>query len=206
MCALYLQPFADYVPVGMRTSFSSGSYSKFAMLEHLLTEQPNPASEGIDALPTEQILRIINSEDQKVAEAVERELAGDRAGRGCDCRGTRARRPAVLHRRRDQRAAGRAGCRRVPAHVQRSAGPGAGNHRRRRSGAGARHRNHRRRSRRSARAICASRGFTASDVLVGIAASGRTPYVLGAVARGEPHGRNHHWASVARRIRSCRAR
>src|SRR6202049_841982 len=43
------------------------------MLEHLLTEQPNPASEGIDAASTGQILRIINSEDRKVAEAVARE-------------------------------------------------------------------------------------------------------------------------------------
>jgi len=44
------------------------------MLEHLLTEQANPASEGIDALPTEQVLTIINNEDRKVAEAVAREL------------------------------------------------------------------------------------------------------------------------------------
>ena len=44
------------------------------MLEKLLTEQPNPASEHIDALPTEGILRIINAEDQKVAEAVAREI------------------------------------------------------------------------------------------------------------------------------------
>src|SRR5947209_20253753 len=44
------------------------------MLEHLLTEQPNPASEGIDARSTEEILRIINSEDRKVAEAVGSEL------------------------------------------------------------------------------------------------------------------------------------
>ena len=40
------------------------------MLEHLLTEQPNPASEGIDALPTAEILRIINAEDRRVADAV----------------------------------------------------------------------------------------------------------------------------------------
>src|SRR5215470_5180731 len=44
------------------------------MLEHLLTEQPNPASEGIDVLPTAEVLRIINQEDRKVAEAVGREL------------------------------------------------------------------------------------------------------------------------------------
>ena len=40
------------------------------MLEKLLTEQTNPASEGFDAKPTEEILRIMNAEDQKVAVAV----------------------------------------------------------------------------------------------------------------------------------------
>src|SRR5579862_3332300 len=44
------------------------------MLENLLTEQPNPASEGIDALPTSEILKIINREDGKVADAVAKEL------------------------------------------------------------------------------------------------------------------------------------
>ena len=44
------------------------------MLEKLLTEQPNPASADIDTLPTEQVLRIINCEDQRVSLAVEREI------------------------------------------------------------------------------------------------------------------------------------
>jgi N-acetylmuramic acid 6-phosphate etherase len=44
------------------------------MLEQLLTEQPNPASASIDALPTEEVLRIINSEDRKVAGAVQAEI------------------------------------------------------------------------------------------------------------------------------------
>jgi N-acetylmuramic acid 6-phosphate (MurNAc-6-P) etherase len=35
-------------------------------MDKLLTEQPNPASEAIDTLPTERILSIINGEDQKV--------------------------------------------------------------------------------------------------------------------------------------------
>src|SRR4029079_10827096 len=42
------------------------------MLDQLLTEQSNPASRAIDSLPTEDVLRIINSEDAKVAEAVSR--------------------------------------------------------------------------------------------------------------------------------------
>src|SRR5579871_3597624 len=45
------------------------------MLEKLLTEQQNPASASIDALPTAEILRIINAEDQRVAAAVEREIS-----------------------------------------------------------------------------------------------------------------------------------
>lgn len=39
-------------------------------LDDLLTEQVNPASEGIDALATARILEIINAEDRKVADAV----------------------------------------------------------------------------------------------------------------------------------------
>src|SRR5262245_16884119 len=44
-------------------------------IERLLTEQQNPASAGIDTLPTEAMLRVINAEDQKIALAVEREIA-----------------------------------------------------------------------------------------------------------------------------------
>jgi N-acetylmuramic acid 6-phosphate etherase len=44
------------------------------MIERLLTEQRNPASEGIDAKPTAEMLRIINDEDRRVAEAVTPEI------------------------------------------------------------------------------------------------------------------------------------
>jgi N-acetylmuramic acid 6-phosphate etherase len=44
------------------------------MLENLLTEQVNPASHRIDALPTLQVLEIINAEDRQVAGAVAREI------------------------------------------------------------------------------------------------------------------------------------
>src|SRR5271157_85847 len=43
-------------------------------LEKLLTEQRNPASAAIDTLPTEEMLRIVNTEDHKVADAVGREI------------------------------------------------------------------------------------------------------------------------------------
>jgi len=42
--------------------------------DDLLTEQANPASGDIDLLPTTEILRLINDEDKKVAVAVEREI------------------------------------------------------------------------------------------------------------------------------------
>jgi N-acetylmuramic acid 6-phosphate etherase len=44
------------------------------MLEHLLTEQLNPASASIDELPTEEVLRVVNREDRKVADAVAAEI------------------------------------------------------------------------------------------------------------------------------------
>ena len=44
------------------------------MLENLLTEQLNRASAAIDAAGAEEMLRIINTEDHKVAEAVGREI------------------------------------------------------------------------------------------------------------------------------------
>jgi N-acetylmuramic acid 6-phosphate etherase len=40
------------------------------MLEHLTTEARNPASEDLDGLTAAEIVRLINSEDAKVAEAV----------------------------------------------------------------------------------------------------------------------------------------
>ncbi len=48
----------------------SGLYFCNRVLDQLLTEQRNPASAGIDTRPTEEMLRIINDEDHKVAEAV----------------------------------------------------------------------------------------------------------------------------------------
>src|SRR5258708_38251048 len=44
------------------------------MLKNLLTEASNPASRSIDRLPTVDMLRVINEEDQKIAAAVGGEL------------------------------------------------------------------------------------------------------------------------------------
>lgn len=46
----------------------------FDQLRNLATEQRNPASMGIDSASPEEIVRIINSEDHRVAEAVRGEL------------------------------------------------------------------------------------------------------------------------------------
>src|SRR5579859_5234632 len=157
------------------------------MLEHLLTEQPNPASEGIDALPSEQIVRIINGEDQKVAEAVKRELAAiaravdvivgafERGGRlfyigagtsgrlgvldAAECPPTFNVPPELVQ---GIMAGGEAALARATETTEDDPNIGAHDLR--------------------------DRGFRELDVLVGIAASGRTPYVLGAVAEANRMG------------------
>jgi N-acetylmuramic acid 6-phosphate etherase len=157
------------------------------MLEHLLTEQPNPASEGIDARPTEEILRIINAEDAKVAEAVGREIpaiaravdavvAAVRAGHrlyylgagtsgrlgvldAAECPPTFRVPPDLV---RGLIAGGEAALARATEASEDDPASGA-------------------------RDLLAA-GFERGDVLVGIAASGRTPYVLGAVAEARRLG------------------
>lgn len=157
------------------------------MLEHLLTEQPNPASEGIDAASTEQILRIINSEDCRVPEVVARELpsiaravdaiveALNRGGRLFYIGAGTSGRLGVLD------AAECPPTFNVPAEMVQGIIAGGEPALARATEATE-----------DDPAIGASdligRGFTASDVLVGIAASGRTPYVLGAVAEANRMG------------------
>ena len=157
------------------------------MLENLLTEQPNPASAAIDELPTEQVLRIINAEDRKVAEAVEREIpaiaravdaivaAFERGGRlfyiGAGTSGrlgvldaseippTFGAPPALVQ---GIIAGGEAALSRATETTEDDPAIGF-------------------------RDLTAA-GFTGNDILVGIAASGRTPYVLGAVAEARRLG------------------
>src|SRR5438445_6992703 len=160
--------------------FSSGRCRRLAMLEHLLTEQPNPASEGIDALPSEEIVRIINREDHKVAGAVERELATiahavdvivgafERGGRLFYIGAGTSGRLGVLdaaecpptfnappERVQGIIAGGEAALARATETTEDDPAIGARD--------------------------LSARGFGPGDVLVGIATSGRTPYVLGAM-------------------------
>jgi N-acetylmuramic acid 6-phosphate etherase len=157
------------------------------VLEKLLTEQPNPASASIDTLPTELALRIINAEDQKVAAAVERVIpaiaravdaivaALDQGGRlfylGAGTSGrlgvldaseippTFSAPPEMVQ---GIMAGGEAALSRATETTEDDPTIGVRD--------------------------LSARGFTAKDVLVGIAASGRTPYVLGAVAEAKRLG------------------
>jgi len=157
------------------------------MLEHLLTEQANPASEGIDALPTEQVLSIINNEDRKVADAVARELpsitravdaivnAFEKGGRLFYIGAGTSGRLGVLdaaecpptfnvppERVQGIIAGGEEAVSRATETTEDDPSIGARD--------------------------LAGRGFVENDVLVGIAASGRTPYVLGAIAEANRMG------------------
>jgi N-acetylmuramic acid 6-phosphate etherase len=155
------------------------------MLERLLTEQHNPASREIEAKTTLEILEIINSEDQQVASAVAREIpqiakavdgivtAIGRGGRLFYIGAGTSGRLGVLDA---------AECPPTfnvsPELVQ---GIIAGG-----EAALARATEASEDDPESGKRDLMERRFTARDVLVGIAASGRTPYVLGAVdqARG----------------------
>src|SRR5271157_5902328 len=156
-------------------------------LDKLLTEQRNPASAAIDTLPTEEVLRIINAEDRKVADAVDREIpaiaravdaiveAFQRGGRlfyigagtsgrlgvldASECPPTFSAPPEMVQ---GIIAGGPAALSRATEATEDDPAIGARD--------------------------LTERGFKARDVLVGIAASGRTPYVLGAVAEARRAG------------------
>jgi len=150
------------------------------MLEHLGTEQRNPASAEIDLLPVEEVLRIMNEEDKKVAPAVEGEIpriaraveaiveAFRRGGRlfyigagtsgrlgvldASECPPTFDAPPDMVQA---VMAGGEAALDRATEAGEDRAEDGEADLRR--------------------------RGFGCQDALVGLSASGRTPYVLGAV-------------------------
>jgi len=157
------------------------------MLDHLLTEQVNPGSVQIDAQSTIAIVETMNREDQLVAKAVEAELpqvalavdsvvrAMDAGGRlfyigagtsgrlgvldAAECVPTFSVSPDLVQ---GIIAGGDAALARATEATEDD--PEAG------------------------KTDLLARGFTARDVLVGIAASGRTPYVLGAVEQAKALG------------------
>jgi N-acetylmuramic acid 6-phosphate etherase len=156
-------------------------------LSTLPTESRNPATEHIDQLPTLEMLRIINDEDAKVAAAVRAELphiakAIDEIARRLEDggrlfyvgAGTSGRLgvldaseipptfsvPATLVQ--GLIAGGDSALRKSSEQSEDSAEQGA--------------------------ADLAAAGFSGQDALVGIAASGRTPYVIGAFEHANPLG------------------
>lgn len=157
------------------------------MLDKLLTEQPNPATASIDALSTEEALRLINAEDRRVAEAVGQEVpsiaravdaivaAFIQGGRLFYIGAGTSGRLGVLDASECPPTFGVA-----PDRVQGiiAGGTDALSQATEASeddpAAGGRD--------------LLERGFTGHDVLAGIAASGRTPYVLGAVAEARKLG------------------
>jgi len=149
-------------------------------LEKLLTEQRNPASEKIDSLSTEDMLRVINQEDRKIAAAVDKEvpkialavdavvarlqeggrlfyIGAGTSGRlgvldASECPPTFNVDPELIQ---GIIAGGMDALWRATEASEDDPAAGA--------------------------ADLAEKGFTGRDVLVGIAASGRTPYVIGAI-------------------------
>lgn len=145
-----------------------------------LTEQENPRTAQISSLPTEEILRLMNEEDARVAAAVARVLPEvaravdgiaarlDQGGRlfylgtgtsgrlgvldAAECPPTFGVSPEMVQ---GIMAGGYEACYRAVEASEDDAAAGAKD--------------------------LAARGFTKQDALVGIAASGRTPYTVGAV-------------------------
>jgi N-acetylmuramic acid 6-phosphate etherase len=158
-----------------------------ASLESLTTEQQNPASAHIDAVSTEEMLRIMNDEDRKVADAVKREIpaiaravdaivaALESRGRlfyigagtsgrlgvldASECPPTFSVPPELVQ---GIIAGGEPALSRATETTEDDPAIGV-------------------------RDLLA-RGFGSRDVLVGLAASGRTPYVLGPVAEARRIG------------------
>ena len=159
-------------------------------LAHLLTETRNPASERIDAVSTELMLHIINDEDATVADRVRAEIPN--IARAVDAIHERVIKGGRLF----YTGAGTSGRLGVldasecpPTFgVSRDLVQGfiaGGDGALRVSAEGAED------SREQGSRDLLANGFNQSaglDVLVGIAASGRTPYVLGAMQTAKDHG------------------
>ena len=149
-------------------------------LGSLLTEMRNPASEHLDTLPTLEMLALINAEDAKVAGAVQAELGN--VAQAVDAIAERFKRGGRLFYI-GAGTSGRLGvldASECPPTFSVSAdlvqGLIAGGDSALRVSS-----EHSEDSREEGARDLAAAGFGAGDTLVGIAASGRTPYVLGAM-------------------------
>lgn len=156
-------------------------------LSALLTEQRNPSTSGIDRVSTLEMLRILNEEDKKVALAVEAALP--QVALALDAIVARMRAGGRLF----YTGAGTSGRLGVldasecpptynvpPELVQGFIAGGDGALRKAVEGAED--------SPELGASEMMARGFTGADVLCGIAASGRTPYVMGALEKARSLG------------------
>jgi N-acetylmuramic acid 6-phosphate etherase len=157
------------------------------ILGTLLTESRNPATEHLDQLPTLEMLEVINDEDAKVAGAVRAELP--HVARAIDEVAARFGRGGRLFYI-GAGTSGRLGVLdasecpptfSVPAELFQ--GLIAGGDRALRLSS-----EHSEDSPEEGSRDLAAVGFGAGDALIGIAASGRTPYVLGALAHAKEVG------------------
>ncbi len=147
---------------------------------HLLTEQPNPASANIDELPTSEMLGVINSADKAIAPAVEAQIP--QIARAVDAVAERIHAGGRLFYV-GAGTSGRLGVLdasecpptyQVPPDLVQGVI----------AGGDCALRNSVERAEddpEQGRLDLEERGFCQGDALVGIAASGRTPYVLGAL-------------------------
>ena len=149
-------------------------------LGQLLTEQVNPASANLDGLPTKQMLAVFHREDRRAVDAVEQELP--RIALAVDAIAARL----LAGGRLFYSGAGTSG--RLGVLDASECPPTFGVSRELVTGIIAGGDSALRNSIESSEdlpeagaADLLTRGFTAQDALVGIAASGRTPYVLGAL-------------------------
>jgi N-acetylmuramic acid 6-phosphate etherase len=165
-----------------KTTGTSTEKSTTSNLGALPTEGRNPASEQIDRLPTLEMLQVINREDQTVALAVERELAN--IARAVDEIAARFERGGRLF----YIGAGTSGRLGVldasecpPATLVQGLIAGGDDALRRSS-------EHSEDSPAEGAADLAPHDLGPNDTVVGIAASGRTPYVLGALDFAQSRG------------------
>ena len=147
-------------------------------LGHLSTERARAERAEIDRLPTAELVRLMNEDDAIVPAAVAAAQPAIAAAVDAIVAAAGGGRAADLRRRGDGGAARRARRERVRADVQHR--PRARRHRGR-AGRGQRGDRERRGRLRAGRAALPALGVGASDAVVGISASGRTPYVLGAI-------------------------
>ncbi len=150
-------------------------------LHGLATEQARPELSDLDLLSVEQLVSLMCADVRRVPEAVEAAEEQIAIAVGAVAASARARRAADLRRCRHGRPHRPARRRRGRADLQRPAGPGRRRARRRPGRPRRLPSRDAEDERDGGEAAMTELGVGQDDAVVGIAASGRTPFVLGAV-------------------------